>query len=88
VPNVDSVTVRVVPRAAPVVEDIDRFVALVDAGFAQRRKRLRNTLGALCYPPAAVEAGLDAIGRASGARAEELDLDTWVALQRALQAAV
>ena len=85
VPNVDSVTVRVVPRAAPAVDDVAEFTALVDAGFSQRRKRLRNTLAPIGHPPAAVEAALEVIGRSSGARAEELDFDTWVALQHELR---
>jgi 16S rRNA (adenine1518-N6/adenine1519-N6)-dimethyltransferase len=84
VPNVDSVTVRIVPRERPVVDDLAGLTALVDAGFAQRRKRLRNNLSPLGHAPSEVEDALMAIGRSTGARAEELDLDAWVALQGAL----
>lgn len=83
VPNVDSVTVRLVPR--PWTHPVDRagLFALVEAGFAQRRKRLRNALGG-SYPPARVEAALRTLDRDPGARAEELDLDAWVHLATVL----
>jgi 16S rRNA (adenine1518-N6/adenine1519-N6)-dimethyltransferase len=84
VPNVDSVTVRVVPRPTPATADIPAFFALVEAGFSQRRKRLRNTLADLGHVPADVEAALETIGRPIGTRAEELDLDGWLALHDAL----
>lgn len=83
VPKVDSVTVRLTCRA-PADEEFDRLFALVDAGFAQRRKRLRNALAALGHPPAVVERALEATGRSAGARAEELDLDAWRALAEVL----
>ncbi len=84
VPGVDSVTVVGDPH--PWGRDVDRaaFLALVDEGFAQRRKRLRNALARPDRPPAAIEAALTAAGLSPGARAEELDLDAWVALARAL----
>jgi 16S rRNA (adenine1518-N6/adenine1519-N6)-dimethyltransferase len=85
VPRVDSVTVRLEPRPW------DRGVArqalfeAVDAGFAQRRKRLRNALASDRRRPGAVEAALRAAGLPPAARAEELDLDAWCALTAALQ---
>jgi len=84
VPNVDSVTVALEPRPwhAPVERAV--VAALVDKGFAQRRKRLRNALAAPGRPPASIEAALSGIGLDSGARAEELDLDRWIALAGAL----
>ena len=84
VPNVDSVTVRLVPRPTPATDDVAGFFALVEAGFSQRRKRLRNTLADLGHAPMAVEVALEAIGRPIGTRAEELDLDAWLSLHRAL----
>jgi len=84
VPNVDSVTVGLTPRPWPYDVVRRHVVALVDAGFAQRRKRLRNALGTGGRPPAAVETALAAAGLDPGARAEELDLDAWVALARHL----
>ncbi|HVL98341.1 MAG TPA: 16S rRNA (adenine(1518)-N(6)/adenine(1519)-N(6))-dimethyltransferase RsmA [Egibacteraceae bacterium] len=83
VPNVESVTVRLVPR--PWAYPVDRagLFRLVGAGFSQRRKRLRNALGAV-HPPGAVEDALRASGLDPGARAEELDLDAWVRLAATL----
>jgi len=84
VPNVDSVTVALEP--CPWHAPVDRSVvaALVDAGFAQRRKRLRNALAAPGRPPASIEAALSGIDLDPGARAEELDLECWIALAGAL----
>ena len=82
VPNVDSVTVEVLPHAAPPA--VDHLFALVDAGFRQRRKRLRNSLGQAAIAPAAVEHALAAIGMDAGARAEELDPGAWSRLAHAL----
>jgi 16S rRNA (adenine1518-N6/adenine1519-N6)-dimethyltransferase len=91
VPNVESVTVRLdpVPWSHPVARE--PLFALVEGGFAQRRKRLRNALsagGAVGGGPVAsaaeVERALVAAGLDAGARAEELDLAGWVGLAAAL----
>jgi 16S rRNA (adenine1518-N6/adenine1519-N6)-dimethyltransferase len=85
VPNVDSVTVRLRPIPWTADVDRDRLFDWVEAGFRQRRKRLRNALAAGGGPaPAVVEAALVAAHLPVGARAEELDLDRWVELARAL----
>ena len=85
VPNVDSATVRLRTRVwdLPVVRA--ELFPLVEAGFAQRRKRLRNSLAAADRPPARVEAALAAAGLPEGARAEELDVGQWAALSGALR---
>ena len=44
-PRVDSAMVRMVPKSAPPVVDFDRFSAMVQVAFSQRRKLLRHTLG-------------------------------------------
>lgn len=44
-PRVDSAMVRMVPKAAPPTVDFDRFSAMVQVAFSQRRKLLRHTLG-------------------------------------------
>jgi 16S rRNA (adenine1518-N6/adenine1519-N6)-dimethyltransferase len=90
VPNVESVTVRMDPR--PWTHPVERvhLFAAVEAGFAQRRKRLRNALaahGSAVLPPlapAAVEAALGAADLDPGARAEELDLAAWIRLAAVL----
>ncbi|MEX0657577.1 MAG: 16S rRNA (adenine(1518)-N(6)/adenine(1519)-N(6))-dimethyltransferase RsmA [Egibacteraceae bacterium] len=83
VPNVDSVTVRLLPH--PWAHPVDRatLFGLVEAGFSQRRKRLRNALSSE-HLPADVEAALTRAGLDAGARAEELDLPAWLRLAAAL----
>lgn len=80
VPNVDSVTVALTPRPWSHRVRRDAVLALVDEGFAQRRKRLRNALARPGRPPQAIEAALLGAGLDSGARAEELELGDWVRL--------
>lgn len=84
VPNVESVTVRMQPRPWALPVDRERLFALVQSGFGQRRKRLRNALAVPGCPPARVEVALDSAGLDPGARAEELDLDAWCAFAQAL----
>lgn len=85
VPNVESVTVSMQPRPWALPVDRERLFALVQGGFGQRRKRLRNALVALGYPPVTVEEALTCAGLDPGARAEELDLDDWCAFAQALE---
>ncbi len=72
-PKVESALVML-RRHAEVGDAAEResVFALVDAGFATRRKMLRNTLAGLVD-----EAGFEAAGVAGTARAEELDLAAW-----------
>lgn len=84
VPGVDSVTVDLRPR--PWTADVARedVLALVEAGFAQRRKQLKTALAAAGWDRERVAAALAGIGLDPQARAERLDLDAWVALARVL----
>ena len=81
-PNVESALVafrRIAPGIDPAVK------RLVEASFAHRRKTLANSLalsGIASRDRAA--AALEAIGRATGARAEELEPPEFVALAAAL----
>lgn len=81
-PKVTSTVVRLVPRAAPRApcrrEDLERVLA---AGFGQRRKMLRQSLKSLGVD---AEALLAAGGVPSTARAEELSVEEFCALARAL----
>ena len=85
-PKVRSAVLRLDTRHGTAVEVDDReaFFRLVQAGFAARRKQLRNALaiGLGCGPAEAeallLEAGLDA-----GRRAQTLTLQEWAALYRA-----
>jgi 16S rRNA (adenine1518-N6/adenine1519-N6)-dimethyltransferase len=87
VPNVDSVLVGLI-RRGPAPEPALR--ALVQHGFAHRRKALARSLA---LAPGAepgirdrARAALEAIGRPADARAEQLSPPEWRALQDALRA--
>jgi len=86
-PNVDSMVIRLVPRAAPRGEVADEagFRALVRACFQQRRKTLLNGLGAIAGRERAL-AWCTAAGVDPGARAETLTPEAFAALQRAREA--
>jgi 16S rRNA (adenine1518-N6/adenine1519-N6)-dimethyltransferase len=82
-PKVDSAIVRFERRSAPPVDvpSRDGLFALARAGFAQRRKTLRQALRPLLGSQ--VEDVLIAAGVAPMARAETLSLEQWAALARA-----
>ncbi|HZA14782.1 MAG TPA: 16S rRNA (adenine(1518)-N(6)/adenine(1519)-N(6))-dimethyltransferase RsmA [Myxococcaceae bacterium] len=89
-PKVDSAVVRLWTRERPLVE-IDselRFVRVVKAGFAQRRKTLLNSLKSdrSLAEPAEVEAALQRAGIDGVRRAETLHVTEFAALERALAA--
>jgi 16S rRNA (adenine1518-N6/adenine1519-N6)-dimethyltransferase len=85
-PKVESVLVELVRRDTPSVDvpSRDELFALVQAGFAHRRKMLRQSMrGALG------EEAVDVLTRAGidpEARAETLALDDWARLARAASA--
>ena len=84
-PKVDSAVVAFDRRAAPPVDvpSPPRMFGLVRAGFAQRRKTLRQALRPVLGAGAAdalVAAGLD-----PAARAETLRLEDWAALARVVE---
>lgn len=82
-PKVDSAIVRFERRPSPPVDvpSAEGLFALARAGFAQRRKTLRQALRPVLA--ARVEEVLAAAGIAPMARAETLTLDQWAALARA-----
>ena len=72
-PNVESVLVSVVRRAEPAVAvDEGRLFALIEAGFAHRRKMLRRALSGLVD-----DAVFAAAAIRPEARAEELGVEAW-----------
>lgn len=79
-PNVESALVRLVRHAVPPVpvRDVDAMFDLVRAGFATRRKTLRNTLQGRVDADRFVRAGID-----PQARAETLALADWARLSDA-----
>lgn len=80
-PNVTSTVVKLVPRAEPLaparLETLEKVTA---AAFGQRRKMLRSSLKSL----GDAEALLAATGIPATARAEELPVEAFCALARAL----
>jgi len=81
VPNVDSVLVGL-ERHAPAPPPALR--ALVQAGFAHRRKALAGSLALAGWPRDAVREGLVALGHPADARAERLAPPEWRALHERL----
>lgn len=89
-PEVDSAVLRIDRHSAPPVDVPDRaaFFAVVKAGFAQRRKQLRNSLPAgLGRSQTEVVAALQAAGIDPRRRPETLSLQEWAALMHQLPGA-
>ncbi|MFO1463440.1 MAG: 16S rRNA (adenine(1518)-N(6)/adenine(1519)-N(6))-dimethyltransferase RsmA [bacterium] len=86
-PKVESLVLRFRKREAPLLPEAQwlDFEVLLHAGFAQRRKMLRQNLRHALGGVSAeeVEARLHSLGANPQARAEELSLEQWVALFKA-----
>lgn len=88
-PQVDSAVVRIDLYDHPPVEveDVDSFFEVVRAGFAHRRKQLRNTLSAeLALSPSQVEQALTRADVNPRRRAQTLSLEEWARVWREVQA--
>jgi 16S rRNA (adenine1518-N6/adenine1519-N6)-dimethyltransferase len=86
-PQVESAVVRVDLHETPPVEvdDVERFFQIVKAGFAQRRKQLRNSLSATLFLDApSVGQALETAGIDPSRRAETLTLKEWGSVYAAL----
>jgi 16S rRNA (adenine1518-N6/adenine1519-N6)-dimethyltransferase len=84
-PDVESVVVRLTRRGSPPVDgERRRIFAVIDAGFATRRKTMRNALRGAGLDAATVERGLAAAGVDGSARAETLGLPEFAAVAREL----
>ena len=75
-PKVESIVVRLARRAAPPVpvELRGPLFAVIDAGFAERRKRMTNALRRLGAEPAPAAELMRTAGLPETARAEQIDL--------------
>jgi 16S rRNA (adenine1518-N6/adenine1519-N6)-dimethyltransferase len=85
-PDVDSAVVSIETYETPPVDvpDIKRFFRVVRAGFGQKRKQLKNSLGSgLSLNSEQTTALFEAAGVDSRRRAETLTLEEWGALTRA-----
>jgi 16S rRNA (adenine1518-N6/adenine1519-N6)-dimethyltransferase len=89
-PKVDSAVLRIDVDSPPRVElaegiDETTYFRVVRAGFQQRRKMLRNALGAgLGMPPPVVGDALERAGLDPRRRAETLSLEEWAQVTEAL----
>ena len=84
-PKVDSSVVRLDLRPQPAVPDVDpaHFFRIVRAGFAQRRKQLRNSLSAgMSSSKEDAELWLHSASIDPSRRAETLSLPEWGMLTR------
>jgi 16S rRNA (adenine1518-N6/adenine1519-N6)-dimethyltransferase len=87
-PEVDSAVVRIECYPQPLFDPVDErhFFWVLKAGFALRRKQLRNSLAAgLRLDKERVELALQAAGIDPRRRAETLAISEWVALARELE---
>jgi 16S rRNA (adenine1518-N6/adenine1519-N6)-dimethyltransferase len=83
-PKVVSSVVELIPRAAPAACDLRLLTAATQAAFGQRRKMLRQSLKAFAASVGAEANELLAAAAIAGtARAEEVDVEGFVALARA-----
>jgi 16S rRNA (adenine1518-N6/adenine1519-N6)-dimethyltransferase len=82
-PDVESAFVGLETREPPLpIGELAAFEAVVRAGFGQRRKSLRNALGA-AWGRAEAERRLRIAGIDPGRRAETLSFDDFLAIHRA-----
>ena len=79
-PDVSSVLVRIVPREPPVEAGREALFAVVEAGFAQRRKTMRNALIRMGLSPDGAQTALQSCGLATDVRAEQLGLAEFACL--------
>ena len=87
-PNVDSGLVAWTRRDPPTTSaSRERVFEVVDAAFAQRRKTLRAALRGLAGSTEASQAALRAAGIEPDARGEVLDIQAFVRVTEALEAA-
>jgi len=88
-PKVDSAVVRIDPFSKPPLQgpEVGAFFDLVRAGFAQRRKQLRNALlHGLPVSADQLSAAMAAAGIDPRRRAQTLSVAEWLALYHALHA--
>ncbi len=86
-PKVDSQIIHITRRDAPLFPDVetDKFFQLVRAGFSEKRKKLRSSLsGGLHISKTEADALLTNASISLGARAQELDLESWYRLYKSM----
>src|SRR5205823_1116430 len=86
-PAVESVLVRIVPREPPVAAPREAVFRVVEAGFAQRRKTMRNALVRLGLDRDQAATAIAECGLRIEVRAEELSLADFASLAEAVERA-
>jgi 16S rRNA (adenine1518-N6/adenine1519-N6)-dimethyltransferase len=84
-PKVESVVVRLDRRPPPVTTPSDTLFRIVDEGFAQRRKTMRNGLVRLGLNRGRAERALAACGLDPNIRAEQLGIGDFACLAEAIR---
>ncbi|MDO4798701.1 MAG: 16S rRNA (adenine(1518)-N(6)/adenine(1519)-N(6))-dimethyltransferase RsmA [Coriobacteriales bacterium] len=84
-PHVDSAVVRIDRDQVP-CDEPDEVARVIDAAFAQRRKTIRNSMGANGYDKDVLDAAFAASGIDPRTRAEKLDAQDFIRLHQALGA--
>lgn len=87
-PKVDSQILHLVFRSEPLFPEVDtvKFFRLVKAGFSERRKKLRSSLGGgLAISKQEAEALLAKAGIDPNLRAQALSLDDWFSLYKMIK---
>lgn len=87
-PRVESVLVRLTRRDPPVAVNPRVLFRVVDEGFAERRKTMRNALRRLGLDGAAATEALAECGLDEQVRAEDLDLERFACVAEAVHGAV
>jgi len=85
-PKVDSVLIRVLPHPPPVDVDPVALFAVIERGFAERRKTMGNALRRLGLDAASALRVMNASGLDPQVRAERLGLTEFAAITRTLLA--
>lgn len=83
-PSVDSVLVRIDPGPPPVDVDPADLFAVVEEGFAERRKTMANALRRLGLPADRAAAVLRVAGLEPKTRAERLSLEAFARVTKAM----
>ena len=83
-PRIDSVLVRLEPRPPTVEVNAVALFAVVDEGFAERRKTMANALRRLGLDAEGAARILRALDLEPGVRAERLGLEAFAAIARAI----
>jgi 16S rRNA (adenine1518-N6/adenine1519-N6)-dimethyltransferase len=84
-PKVDSIVVDLARRRPPVTTPADALFRVVDEGFAQRRKTMRNALMRLGVDRERAERALTACGLDPNVRAEQLAIEAFACLAEAIR---